>query len=91
MDRAEGKITKLNTGKLRKSLPTGFRNIWRILTISRSKTGGFSPNLQVFKVSEKYKDQKKKQKQKQKTAIATKKIQRKQNAGNGGDSFKILL
>ena len=59
MDRAEGKITKLNTGKLRKSLPTGFRNIWRILTISRSKTGGFSPNLQVFKVSEKYKDQKK--------------------------------
>ena len=73
MDRAEGKITKLNTGKLRKSLPTGFRNIWRILTISRSKTGGFSPNLQVFKVSEKYKDQKKKTKTKTKNSKSNKK------------------
>lgn len=60
-NRTEGKITKLNTGKLRKSFPTGFKNIWRVLITSWSTIRRFLPDLQIFKMSEKYEDQNKKQ------------------------------
>lgn len=44
-DRAEGTITKLNTGKLRKSFPTGFKNIWKILHVT---IGEFLPDSWIF-------------------------------------------
>lgn len=60
-NRTEGKITKLNTGKLRKSFPTGFKNIWRVLITSWSTIRRFLPDLQIFKMSEEYEDQNEKQ------------------------------
>lgn len=43
--RAEGKITKLNTRKLRQSFSTGFKNFWIILRTSGPTIKGFLPDL----------------------------------------------
>lgn len=53
-------MIELNTGKLRKLFPIGFKNLCRILTTSGLAMGRFLPDLQIFKVSEK--DRGKKQK-----------------------------